>query len=244
METKLKYRRILLKFSGEFLGDRGGSGISIDSFGSLAGEIRPLLKSGIRIGVVLGAGNIFRGSVERQKEKSRLCFTQTEADRAGMFGTLINSILFSDFLSQQGVKNRLLSALFTDSVEFFNAQKAVRYLEEGFVNIYAGGTSNPFFTTDSAAVLKALETGCDVLIKATKVDGVFDRDPKKHAHARFFSSISPMEVIRKKLKVMDLTAMSLAMENHLPVVVMNFFKKGNLAKLVRGIRIGTIIRDC
>lgn len=243
MDTRLKYRRILLKFSGEFLGDRGGNGISIGSFNELAGEIKPLVKAGIQTGIVLGAGNIFRGSMERQTEKSPFFFTQTEADRAGMFGTLINSVLLSDLLSRQGIKNRLLSTIFIDSLEFFNASRAVRYLEDGFVNLYAGGTSNPFFTTDSAAVLKAVETRCDVLIKATKVDGVYDRDPKKHANARFFSSISPMEVIQKKLKVMDLTAMSLALENRLPVVVMNFFKKGNLGKLVRGVRTGTLITD-
>ncbi|MDD5066866.1 MAG: uridine monophosphate kinase, partial [bacterium] len=204
-------------------------------------EIKILLKSKVQTGVVLGAGNIFRGSVERQKERSAHTFTQTEADKAGMLGTLINSLLLSDILSQEKIKNKLLSTIFMDCVEFFNPRNAREYLEQGYVNIYAGGTSNPFVTTDTAAVLKAVETQCDVLIKATKVDGVYDKDPVKFTDAEFFPSITYMEVMNRKLKVMDLTAISMAMENHLPVIIMNFFKKDNLYHLLNGKRTGTLV---
>ncbi len=241
MRPSIKYKRILLKLSGEFLGNDHGSGIQINSLTSIINEIKSLLKLKVQIGIVLGAGNIFRGSIERQKEKSKHTFTQTEADKAGMLGTIINSILLSDVLSQERIKNKVLSTIFMDSIEFFNAKNAIEYLQQGYINIYAGGTSNPFVTTDSASVLKALETDCDILIKATKVDGVYDKDPKKFKDAIFYQTISYMDCITKNLKIMDLTAISLARENNLSIVIMNFFKKNNLLNLIKGKKIGTRI---
>jgi len=241
LSPNIKYKHVLLKFSGEFLGDSNGQNININSLLNIIKEIKPLIDLKVQIGIVLGAGNIFRGSVIRQKEKFARTFTQTEADKAGMLGTVINSLLFSDMLSQEKIKNRIFSTLFIDSLPFFNAKDAIDSLKNGYVNIYAGGTSNPFVTTDTSAVLKALETNADILIKATKVDGVFDKDPVKYKDAEFFKDISYISVIEKKLKVMDLTSLSMAMENDLPITVMNFFKKGNILKLVQGHTIGTFI---
>lgn len=241
MSAAIKYKRILLKLSGEFLGNDHGTGIQIHSLHSIVNEIRSLLKLKIQIGIVLGAGNILRGSIERQKEKSKHTFTQTEADKAGMLGTIINSILLSDVLTQEKIKNKVLSTIFMDSLEFFNAKNAINYLQEGYINIYAGGTSNPFVTTDSASVLKAIETECDVLIKATKVDGVYDKDPKKFKNAILYNKISYMQCITDNLKIMDLTAMSLARENNLSIVILNFFKKNNLWQFIHGKKTGTLI---
>ncbi len=242
MSQKIKCKRILLKFSGEFLGRKDGRGLHIDSIQKIIEEIKPLVNMKSRIGIVLGAGNIMRGSIIRQKDKFSKTFTQPKADKAGMLGTFINSILFSDMLSQNKIKNQVFSTIFIDSIEFFNAIKAIEYLSNGYVNIYAGGTSNPFVTTDTSAVLKAIETNCDILIKATKVPGVYDRDPVKYKDAKFFKKISYLEIIEKKLKIMDLTAISLAMENKLPVAVLDFFKKGNLLNFVKGKNIGTLIQ--
>lgn len=241
MSQKTKYKRVLLKFSGEFLGDSKGANIQIDSLINIINEIKPLIKLNVQIGIVLGAGNIFRGAVSRQREKYNRTFTQTEADKAGMFATIINSLLFSDMLSQEKIKNHVFSTIFIDSISFFNAQKAKRYLNDGYVNIYAGGTSNPFVTTDTASVLKAIETDSEILIKATKVDGVYDKDPVPYKDARFYKQISYLNAIEKKLKIMDLTALSMAMENNLSIVVLNFFKKNNLLKFVKGKQVGTMI---
>lgn len=241
MRQKVKYKRVLLKFSGEFLGDEKGQGLHISSIMKIIEEIKPIIKSGIRIGIVLGAGNIFRGAVLRQKEKFSRTFNQTEADKAGMMATIINSILFSDMLSQMNIKNQVFSTIFIDSLPFFDAKKASAYLDSGYLNIYAGGTSNPFVTTDTAAVLKAVETGSNVLIKATKVAGIYDKDPVKYKDAKFFKKISYLEIIDKRLKIMDLTAISLAMDNKLPIAVLDFYKKGNLFDLIIGKNVGTLV---
>ncbi len=241
MSQKTKYKRVLLKFSGEFLGDSKGANIQINSLINIINEIKPLIKLNVQIGIVLGAGNIFRGALSRQKEKHNKTFTQTEADKAGMFATIINSLLFSDMLSQEKIKNHVFSTIFVDSISFFNAQKAKRYLNDGYINIYAGGTSNPFVTTDTASVLKAIETDSEILIKATKVDGVYDKDPVSYKDARFYKQISYSNAIEKKLKIMDLTALSMAMENNLLIVVLNFFKKNSLLNFVKGQQVGTMI---
>jgi len=241
LSQRTKYKRILLKFSGEFLSSDKEHNLSIDSINRIIQEIKPLIKLKLQIGLVLGAGNIMRGNITRQKESSSKTFTQVEADKAGMLGTVINSILFSDILSQHHIKNKVFSTIYIDFIESFNAISAKTSLQNGYVNIYAGGTSNSFVTTDTAAVLKAIETNCSLLIKATKVDGVYDKDPVKYKHAKFYKKISYIKAIEKDLKVMDLTAMSLAMENQLPIVVLNFFKKNNLVNFIQGKDIGTII---
>lgn len=241
MSQKIKYRRILLKFSGELLSKEKGDGLHIDSIMRIIEEIKPLIRLKIQIGIVLGAGNIIRGSLIRQKERYSKTFTQIEADKAGMLGTIINSILLSDMLSQNKIKNQIFSTIFIDFLEYFNVIKAIEYLNNDYVNVYAGGTSNPFVTTDTAAVLKAIETDCDILIKATKVSGVYDKDPVKYRDAKFFKSISYSRIIEEKLKVMDITAVSLAMENNLPVVVLDFFKKSSLLNFIKGKDIGTLI---
>ncbi len=241
MNSKTKYKRILLKFSGEFLGDNKGNSLNINSIIKIIKEIKPLINRKIQLGIVLGAGNIFRGAVSRQKEKFHKLFSRTEADKAGMLATVINSILLSDMLTQEGIKSKVLSTIFIDSVQFFNAKTAIEYLKKGFINIYAGGTSNPFVTTDTSAVLKAIETDSDILIKATKVAGVYDKDPVKYKDAQFFKKISYLDVIEKRLKVMDTTAISLAMDNHLPVAVIDFFKKDNLINFVLSKDVGTLI---
>ncbi len=242
MDQTIKYKRILLKFSGEFIGDNKGEGLKIDSIIKITNRIKLLIKLDIQIGIVLGAGNIFRGGLSRQKEKFSRTFTQTEADRAGMLATVINSILLSDILTQTKIKNQVFSNIFIDSFQFFNALKAKEYLENGFVNIYAGGTSNPFVTTDTSAVLKALETDSEILLKATKVAGVYDSDPIKNKNAKFYKKISYLDVLKNKLKVMDSTAMSMAMDNNLPVAVIDFFKKDNLLNFIMGKDVGTIIK--
>lgn len=241
MSQKIKYKRVLLKLSGEFLGDSKGQNIHIDSLINLVNELKPLIDLKVQIGIVLGAGNIFRGGVHRQREKFVRTFKQTEADKAGMLATIINSILLSDILTQEKIQNQVFSSIFMDTLPFFNSKIADRYLNEGYVNIYAGGTSNPFVTTDTSAVLKAMETDCDILIKATKVDGIYDKDPVRHKDAAFFKYISYITIIEKKLKAMDLTAMSLAMERNLPIAVLNFFQKGNLLKFIQGNQVGTLI---
>ncbi len=235
-------KRVLLKLSGEFFGNKNGNGINNESIYETASIIKKLKKENIEIGIVIGAGNLFRGSSARQQEKNSKIFTQINADKAGMFGTLINSILLYDMLLQLKVKTKLLSTVFIDSIEFFNPNNAIKYLQQGYALIFGGGTSNPFFTTDTAAVLKAVEIDADILLKATKVDGVYDKDPKKYSNAKLFKSLTYKEAIEKKLKIMDLTAFSMAMENNLQINVFNFYKKNNLYNIIKGKKIGTIIR--
>ncbi len=239
--NKKKRKRILLKLSGEFLGNDEGIGVSADKFYEISLEIKKLLKENIEIGIVIGAGNLFRGGISRQSKNHTKLFRQINADKAGMFGTLMNSILLYDMLNQLQVKSILFSTIFIDSIEFFNPNKAIEYLQKGFVTIFGGGTSNPFFTTDTAAVLKAIEINADLLLKATRVDGVYDKDPEKYSDARLYKKITYLEAIEKKLHIMDLTAFSMAMENNLKIVVFNFFKKNSLLNIIKGKKIGTLI---
>lgn len=242
MRADPKYRKILIKLSGEFLGDDNGRGISVTSFKLISDEIKSLLKYNIEISMVIGAGNIFRGDITRQEDRfGNPVFTRNNADRAGMLGTVLNGILLSDFMNQTGIKTKVLSMIFIDCVEFFESGKAKTYLKEGYTLIFTGGTSNPYVSTDTAAVIKALEIESDVLLKATKVDGVFDKDPHKFSDAKKFDRLTFNEAIEKRLKIMDITAFSLAMENNLPIIVFNF-KRGNLEKIIQGEKIGTLIK--
>jgi uridylate kinase len=234
------YQRILLKLSGEALGERvNGHGIDPEEVRSISRQLARVAQLGVETAIVVGGGNILRGA-----EFSRLGGHRANADYMGMLGTVINGLALSDALEQQGLETRVMTAIGIQQVaEPFVRRKAISHLEKGRVVILAGGTGNPFFTTDTAAALRATELSCDVLLKATKVDGVYDADPKKVRDARRFEELTYMDVLSKGLRVMDGTAITLAMENRLPVVVFNLFEEGNLERVVRGENLGTRIRS-
>lgn len=231
------YNRILIKLSGEALGDRG-KGLSPERIMYISKEISSVVKKGVSIGLVIGAGNIFRG----EEIISNLQIERVVADQVGMLSTMINALLFREVLKLNGVKTKILSALDVPQLaERYTPQKAWKYLEEGFCLIFAGGTGNPFFTTDTAAALRAAEVKAEVLIKATKVDGVYDKDPVKHSNAKKFDKLTYLDVLNLRLKVMDATAISLCQENHIPILVHNMYKEGNLMKAISKDNIGTLI---
>ncbi len=233
----MKYRRVLLKLSGEALGGNKGLGISQKEIERICAEIKEIVDIGVEVGIVVGGGNIFRGLSEAAKDMDR-----TVADDMGMLATVINGLALKDGLRREGVKSCVMSAVKIDKMcEFFSADKARDYLSSKKVVIFVAGTGNPFFTTDTAAALRALEIGADVFLKATKVSGIYSKDPKKFNNAVFYERLTYMEVIEKNLKVMDLTAISLCRENNLPIVVFNLLEKGNLKRVILGERIGTLV---
>jgi uridylate kinase len=234
------YQRILLKLSGESLGDEtSGHGISPEAVQSIARQVARVSALGVEIAIVVGGGNILRGA-----EFSKLGGHRASADYMGMLGTVINGLALSDALEQQGLETRVLTAIEIHQVaEPFVRRKALSHLEKGRVVILAAGTGNPFFTTDTAAALRATELECEVLLKATKVDGVYTADPKRVKDARRYEEITYMEVLSQGLRVMDGTAITLAMENRLPVVVFNMLEEGNLERVIRGEKLGTRIRS-
>lgn len=232
-----KYKRILLKLSGEALMKNQGFGVCPDMIKYVADEIRSIFDLGIQIAVVVGGGNIFRGIAATSYGMDR-----ASADHMGMLATVINSLALQDALEKKGIQTRVQSAITMNEVaEPFILRKAVRHLDKGRVVIFAAGTGNPYFTTDTAAVLRAHEIHAEILLKATKVDGVYDSDPVTNEDARFIETISYMEVLKKKLNVMDMTAISLAMDNGLPLIVFNLKDKGNIRKVICGKKIGTKI---
>ena len=232
------YRRVVLKLSGEALMGTRTFGIDPEVVRQIAGEIRDVVALGIQLGVVIGGGNIFRG-LEANNDRG---IDRTVADYMGMLGTVINSLALQSALESVGVATRVLSAIEIKEVaEPYIQRRAVRHLEKGRVVIFAGGTGNPFFTTDTAASLRAVEIKADAIIKATKVDGVYDRDPVKHRDARMYEKISYTDVLTKNLKVMDATAISLCRENRLPIVVFNLLKDGNIKAVICGQPIGTAV---
>jgi len=232
------YRRVLLKLSGEVLMGKSSYGIDIDAISSISQEIKEVLKLGVQLGIVVGGGNIFRGL-----EASVRGMDRTSADYMGMLATVINSVALQSALEQIGVVTRVLSAIEMKSVaEPFIQRRAVRHLEKGRVVIFAGGTGNPYFTTDTAASLRAIEIKADVILKATKVDGVYDKDPIKHTDALMFQEICYNDVLTRHLKVMDATAISLCRENNLPIVVFNLQKNGNIKRVICGKSVGTTVR--
>jgi uridylate kinase len=234
---KPAYRRVLLKLSGEALMGKRLFGIDPEVVGQIAGEIKEVVALGVQMGVVVGGGNIFRGL-----EASSRGVDRTMADYAGMLATVINSLLLQSALEAVDVAARVQSAIeMREVAEPFIQRKAVRHLEKGRVVIFAGGTGNPFFTTDTAAALRAVEIKADVIIKATKVDGVYDRDPVKFPDARLFEKISYTDVLTKNLSVMDATAISLCRDNRLPIVVFNLLKRGNIKGVICGQAIGTAV---
>jgi uridylate kinase len=232
------YRRILLKLPGESLGHReDGNGIDPDSVHGLARQVAAVARSGVEVALVCGGGNILRGSVFGRAGAHR-----ASADYMGMLGTVINALALSDALEDEGVETRVLTALEIRAVaEPFVRRRALTHLKKGRVVLLAAGTGNPFFTTDTAAALRATELGCEVLLKGTKVDGVYTADPEKDPAARRIERLSYMEVLRERLAVMDGTAITLCMENGLPVIVFDLFEEGNLERVVRGEPLGTCI---
>jgi uridylate kinase len=236
----MSYQRILLKLSGEALGQPSdGHGIHAESVTGIASQIARVVGLGVEVALVCGGGNILRGA-----EFSEMGGQRANADYMGMLGTLINAMALSDAIEQQGVETRVMSALEVRQVaEPFVRRRALAHLGRGRVVLLAAGTGNPFFTTDTAAARRATELGCEVLLKATKVDGVYSADPKIDPTAERYTSLDYMEVLSRNLRVMDSTAVTLCMENNLPVVVFDLFKEGNLERVVRGEELGTRIRN-
>ena len=236
---KARPQRILLKLSGELLAGTAGHGIDDQVLTGLAEEVADVHALGIQIGIVLGGGNIFRGLAGSARGMDRVA-----ADHMGMLATVINSLSLQHALERRGLYTRVLSAIQMDQVcEPWIRRRAVRHLEKGRVVVMAAGTGNPYFTTDTAAVLRAIEVGADVVLKGTKVDGVYSGDPKKDASATFFPRIGYMDILNKDLKVMDATAISLCRDNRLPLIVFNVGVRGNLVKIVNGESVGTVVGE-
>ena len=234
-----RYQRILLKLSGEILAGGGGHGIDERVIDGLAEEIRDVHALGVQVGLVLGGGNIFRGLAASARGMDRVA-----ADYMGMLATVINSLALQHFLENRGVYTRVMSAIEMARVcEPYIRRRAVRHLEKGRVVILAAGTGNPYFTTDTAAALRAIETGADVILKATRVDGVFSGDPLLDSAATFFPEISYLDILNRGLKVMDSTAISLCMDNRLPLVIFNVGIRGNLLRVVQGEAVGTRVGE-
>jgi uridylate kinase len=232
-----KYRRILLKLSGEALGGETGVGISPEAVHNMAEQIREVRDLGVQIVIVIGGGNIFRGVSGSTKGIER-----ATGDYMGMLATIINSLALQDALEKLGVATRVQSAITMAQVaEPFIRRRAVRHLEKGRVVIFGGGTGNPYFSTDTAAALRANEIGAEVILKATKVDGIYDSDPKKNASAKRYDQISYLEALQKQLKVMDSTAFSLCLDNKMPIIVFDLFRPHNLRQVVLGDTVGTLV---
>lgn len=232
-----KYKRILLKLSGEALMGDKEFGVDTAVINAIAQEIKEVYNLGVQVAVVIGGGNIFRGVSASAKGMDR-----ATADYVGMLATVINSLMLQDALEKNGVFTRVMSAIeMKELAEPYIRRRAVRHLEKGRVIIFAAGTGNPYFTTDTAASLRAMEIHADVILKGTKVDGVYDKDPMKEKDARKYESLKFIDVLKDGLKVMDATAISLCMDNNLPIIVFSVKTSGNLLKVVRGESIGTLV---
>ena len=235
MAKKPKFSRILLKLSGEALGGLAGVGISAEAVQNMAEQICEVRALGVQVVVVVGGGNIFRGL-----SGSKRGIERATGDYMGMLATIINSLALQDALEKLGAPTRVQSAIAMSQIaESFIRRRAVRHLEKGRVVIFGGGTGNPFFSTDTAAALRANEIGAEVILKATKVDGIYDSDPKKNPKAKRFAHITYLDALQRQLKVMDSTAFSLCMDNKMPIIVFDFFKLHNLRRVVMGDKVGT-----
>ncbi|MEC5395186.1 UMP kinase [Bergeyella sp. RCAD1439] len=233
----MKYKRILLKLSGEALMGNQQYGIDNQRLQEYAKEIKKVVDEGCQVAIVIGGGNIFRGLTGAANGMDRV-----QGDYMGMLATVINGMALQGALENMGVYTRLQSAIEMDKVaEPFIKRRATRHLEKGRVVIFGAGTGNPYFTTDTAATLRAIEIGADVILKGTRVDGIYDSDPEKNAGAVKFNSLSFDEVFEKNLKVMDMTAFTLSHENKLPIIVFDMNKEGNLLKIVQGEQVGTLV---
>ncbi|MDO8526710.1 MAG: UMP kinase [Deltaproteobacteria bacterium] len=235
--AKPKYKRILLKLGGESVMDpKDRYGLNLPTVQNLAHEIKEVHDLGIEIAIVFGGGNIFRGGTHEAQ------IDRASGDHMGMLATVINSLALQDALEKEGVYTRVLSAISMQQIaEPYIRRRAMRHLEKGRIVIFAGGTGNPYFSTDTAASLRAREIHAEVILKGTKVDGVYDSDPKKNKKAKRFNALTYLDVLKKNLKVMDATAISMCMDGNLPIIVFDMFNRGNLKKVIMGERIGTII---
>ena len=233
----MKYKRILLKLSGEALMGSRNYGIDSVRLSEYASEIKKILQQGIEVAIVIGGGNIFRGLAGASNGMDRV-----QGDYMGMLATVINGLALQSALEEENLQTRLLTSIeMKEIAEPFIKRRAVRHLEKGRVVIFGGGTGNPYFTTDTAAVLRAIEISADVILKGTRVDGIYTSDPEKDITATKFDNISFRDVMSKDLKVMDMTAFTLSEENKLPIVVFDMNKKGNLVKIISGENVGTLV---
>lgn len=234
---KPKFSRILLKLSGEALGGATGVGICAEAVQSMAEQICEVRSLGVQVVVVVGGGNIFRGL-----SGSKRGIERATGDYMGMLATIINSLALQDALEKLGAPTRVQSAITMSQVaESFIRRRAVRHLEKGRVVIFGGGTGNPYFSTDTAAALRANEIGAEVILKATKVDGIYDSDPKKNPKAKRFTQITYIDALQRRLQVMDSTAFSLCLDNKMPIIVFDFFRAHNLKRVVLGEKVGTLV---
>ena len=235
----MKFKRVLLKLSGEALSGKQGYGICPDTIATFVSEVKALFEMGVEVAVVIGGGNIHRGVAGATKGMDR-----TTSDHMGMLATIINALALQDGLERSGVYTRVLSAIDMQEIaEPYIRRRAIRHLEKKRVIIFAAGTGNPYFTTDTAAALRANEIDADVIIKATKVDGVYDKDPMKFDDAKRYTQLSYMDALNQGIKVLDSTALTLCMDNAIDIIVLNVFEKGNIAKCVLGEDIGTIVTN-
>jgi uridylate kinase len=236
--TELRYPRVLLKISGEALAGERGLGFDFDTIARIADEIQKVVHAGADLGLVIGGGNIVRGS-----QLSKMGMDRVSADYMGMLGTVINALAVQDILERKGMETRVMTAIRMEELaEPYIRRRALRHFEKGRVVIFAAGTGNPYFSTDTAAVLRAIQIKAQVIIKATSVDGVYSADPKVDKTAKFYDEISYRDVMLEELKVMDQTAVTLCKENSLPLIVLNIHKPDAIAAAVRGERVGTLVR--
>lgn len=237
--TQLAYRRIVLKLSGDILKGSNDSGIDFDVLDRIAGEIVSTHEDGLEMTIVVGGGNLIRGSEATKNGLDRIT-----ADNMGMLSTVINAMALQSAIENQGVETRVMSAIaISELVEPFILRRAIRHIEKGRVVIFAAGTGNPFFTTDTAAALRASQIGAEIILKGTKVDGVYDSDPKINPEAIMFKEVDFMEVVKRSLRVMDLTAITFCRDYKIPILVFNIMQAGNFPLVVGGQNIGTIVRE-
>ncbi|TXJ62883.1 UMP kinase [Prevotella brunnea] len=234
-----RFKRILLKLSGESLMGKQGYGIDANRLAEYAEQIKEVHEMGVQIGIVIGGGNIFRGLSGSQKG-----FDRVKGDQMGMCATVINSLALSSALGAIGVKSKVMTAIRMEPIgEFYNKWKAIEAMEAGYICIFSGGTGNPYFTTDTGSSLRGIEIEADVMLKGTRVDGIYTADPEKDSTAKKFTEITYDEIYNKGLKVMDLTATTMCKENHLPIYVFNMDVLGNLKKVIEGVEIGTLVHN-
>jgi len=237
--AELRYKRIMLKLSGEALGGAGGLGINVSEAEVIASRVKEVYDMGVEVALVIGAGNLWRGKQGLERGMDR-----ATADYMGMLGTVMNALIVMDALERSGVYTRVMSAIEMRAIaEPYIRRRAIRHLEKRRVVIFSAGTGNPYFSTDTAAALRAMEIGAEVVIKATKVDGVYDSDPKKNPEATKFEQMTHIDFLSRRLTVMDSTAVTLCMENNLPILVLNFWDVEALTGALRGEAIGTLVKS-
>ena len=237
-KKNIRWKRVMLKLSGETFGGKGQFGLDVDATNYIASEVKAITDMGCEVGIVVGGGNFIRG-----EKLSRIGIDRVTADYMGMLATVINALALQDALERQNVVTRVVTAIEMRAVaEPFIRRRAIRHLEKGRVVIFSGGTGNPYFSTDTAAALRASEIDAEVILKATNVEGVYEEDPKQNTQAKLLKEIDSKEMVRRGLKVMDLTAVTLAMENKIPMIVFDVFKEGNLKRLLLGEKIGSEVK--